>query len=89
MIGTLTLTGMGLDSSTLHIAYLASIMGVDIGALITPMGTLTCLLWMFLLKKNGIRISWTDILKVTIIVIPIGLLVSLLSLYVWVEWLFF
>jgi len=88
MIGTLTLTGMGLDVPTLHIAYLASIMGADIGSLITPMGTLACLLWMFLLKRNGIIISWAKCLKVTIIVIPIGLLISLLSLYVWLEWLF-
>lgn len=89
MIGTLTLTGMSLDISTLHIAYLASIMGADIGSLITPMGTLASLIWMFILKKNGIRISWAKSLKVTIMVIPIGLLVSLLSLYFWVEWLFF
>ena len=89
MIGTLTLTGMGLDIPTLHIAYLATIMGADIGSLITPMGTLASLIWMFILKKNGIRISWAKSLKVTIMVIPIGLLVSLLSLYFWVEWLFF
>jgi arsenical pump membrane protein len=89
MIGTFTLTGMGLDIPTLHIAYLATIMGADIGSLITPMGTLACLIWMFLLEKNGIRVSWANILKVTIIIIPIGLLVSLLSLYFWVEWLFF
>jgi arsenical pump membrane protein len=89
MIGSLTLTGMQLDIPTLHIAYLAMIMGADIGSLITPMGTLASLLWMFILRKNGIRINWTQSLKVTIIVIPIGLLVSLFSLYLWVDWLFF
>ncbi|HBP64514.1 MAG TPA: arsenic transporter [Desulfosporosinus sp.] len=89
MIGTLTLIGMGLDMPTLHIAYLASIMGADIGSLITPMGTLATLIWMFLLKKNGIKIGWANCLKVTLVVIPIGLLVSLFSLYFWLEWLFF
>ncbi|KGP75157.1 arsenic transporter [Desulfosporosinus sp. Tol-M] len=89
MIGSLTLTGMQLDIPTLRIAYLAMIMGADIGSLITPMGTLASLLWMFILKKNGIRINWTQSLKVTIIVIPIGLLISLFSLYFWVDWLFF
>nr|WP_235838716.1 ArsB/NhaD family transporter [Desulfosporosinus metallidurans] len=89
MIGAFTLTGMGLDIQTLHIAYLANILGADIGSLITPMGTLASLIWMFQLKKNGIRISWADSLKVTIMVIPIGLIISLLSLYFWVEWLFF
>jgi len=89
MIGTFTLTGMELDTPTLHIAYLANILGADIGSLITPMGTLASLIWMFLLRKNGISIRWADILKVTVVVIPIGLLISLLSLYFWVEWLFF
>jgi arsenical pump membrane protein len=89
MIGTFTLTGMGLDLPTLHIAYLANIIGSDIGSLIIPMGTLASLIWMFLLNKNGIRISWIDCMKVTLKVIPIGLLVSLLSLYAWVEWLFY
>ncbi len=89
MIGTFTLTGMGLDLPTLQIAYLANIIGADIGSLITPMGTLATLIWMFLLRKNGIRVSWADCLKVTLRIIPVGLLISLLSLYIWVEWLFF
>ena len=89
MIATFILTGMGLDIPTLRIAYLANILGADIGSLITPMGTLASLIWMFLLRENGIRVSWADSLKVTIMVIPIGLLISLLSLYFWVEWLFF
>jgi arsenical pump membrane protein len=89
MIGTFTLTAMNLDIHTLQIAYLANIIGADVGSLIIPMGTLASLIWMFLLRKNGIKISWLDCLKVTIKVIPIGLIVSLLSLYIWVEWLFF
>lgn len=87
MIGTFTLTGMGLDITTLHIAYLANIMGSDIGSLIVPMGTLASLIWMFLLRKNDIRITWTECMKVTIKVIPIGLLLSLLTLYFWAAWL--
>lgn len=89
MIGTFTLTEMGLNTSTLQIAYLASIIGSDIGALLTPIGTLASLIWMFLLRENHIRVSWADYLKVTIMVIPIGLIISLLSLYVWVDSLFF
>ncbi|HHV64483.1 MAG TPA: arsenic transporter [Peptococcaceae bacterium] len=89
MIGTFTLTEMGLNTSTLQIAYLASIIGSDIGALLTPIGTLASLIWMFLLRENNIRVRWVDYLKVTIMVIPIGLFISLLSLYVWVDALFF
>lgn len=75
--------------ATLQIAYLANIIGSDIGSLITPMGTLASLIWMFLLRKNGIAMSWRAYIKVTIRIIPIVLLVSLLSLYFWVDWLFF
>lgn len=87
MIGTLSLTEMGLDPHTLHIAYLANIIGSDIGALITPMGTLASLIWIFILRQHKIHITWRQYLKVTVRVIPIGLISSLLSLYLWSEWL--
>ncbi|NQD66710.1 arsenic transporter [Bacillus haikouensis] len=85
MIGTLSITEMGLDPHILQIAYLANVIGSDIGALLTPVGTLATLIWMYILKSNGIKISWARYIKVTIVVIPIGLIVSLLSLYLWVE----
>ncbi|MGI6711507.1 MAG: arsenic transporter [Bacillota bacterium] len=87
MIGTLSLTQMGLDPQTLHIAYLANIIGSDIGSLITPMGTLASLIWIFILRQHKIPITWGQYLKVTIRIIPIGLTTSLLSLFLWSEWL--
>jgi arsenical pump membrane protein len=89
MIGTLSFVEMGLNTPTLQLAYLASIIGSDIGALISPMGTLATLIWMFILRKNKINITWGQYFKVTILVIPIGLIITLLALYVWTEWLFF
>lgn len=88
MLGTLTLTDMGIDINILQIAYLANVIGSDIGALLTPVGTLATLIWMFIIRQHGIKFSWGQYIKVTIMVIPIGLLVSLLCLYVWIEWLF-
>lgn len=85
MLGTLSLTDMGLDTYTLKVAYLANIIGSDIGSLIMPMGTLATLIWMFILKKHKIPITWRQYLSVTIVVIPISLLVSLLSLYLWTK----
>lgn len=89
MIGTFALTSMGLDTATMQIAYLANIIGSDLGSLLTPMGTLATLIWMYLLRTNGIPMSWKDYMRVTIMVIPIATIVSLLSLYFWTEWLFF
>jgi arsenical pump membrane protein len=88
MIGTLSITEMGLDPHILQIAYLANVLGSDIGALLTPVGTLATMIWMFILKTHGIKISWSQYLRVTIIVVPIGLLIGLYSLYLWIEWLF-
>lgn len=83
MVGTLALTQMNLDLSTIQISYLANIIGSDIGSLISPMGTLATLIWMFLLRTSGIPFTWKQYLRVSIFVIPPGLLISLLFLYLW------
>jgi len=88
MIGTLTLIDMNIDLNTLQISYLAAVIGSDIGALLTPIGTLATLIWMFTIRKHGIPFTWSQYVKVTLLVVPIGLIVSLLCLYFWFEWLF-
>ncbi|WP_405131514.1 arsenic transporter [Paenibacillus sp. FSL H8-0317] len=88
MIGTFAVTDLPLSESQLHLAYLANILGSDIGALLTPIGTLATLIWMYILKTHQIRISWKQYMKVTFIVIPISLIVSLISLYIWTSILY-
>ncbi|MDQ6598335.1 arsenic transporter [Bacillus salipaludis] len=83
MVATLTLTEMGLDPLLLKSVYLSNIIGSDIGSLILPIGTLATLIWMHILKKNHIPISWKDYMKVTIIVIPLTMIFTLISLYLW------
>jgi Na+/H+ antiporter NhaD and related arsenite permeases len=87
MIGTMALTDMGLDERTLQIAYLANIIGSDVGALLTPLGTLAALIWMFILKQHGIRVTWGAYIRTALLVIPAGLFVSLGALYLWTLWL--
>lgn len=84
MLATTIITNMGLELQYVQVTYLAIIMGSDIGSLILPSGTLASLIWMFILRQNNISITWNQYIKVTLLVIPIGLLVSLLSLYWWV-----
>ncbi|REE69493.1 arsenite efflux membrane protein ArsB [Paenibacillus taihuensis] len=88
MIGTLTLTSMHLDPLTLKIAYLANVIGSDIGSLLLPIGTLASLIWLHILRKNKVKLKWTDYTKVTILVIPPTVLFTLVVLYYWVSWLF-
>ncbi|TWI59116.1 arsenic transporter [Halalkalibacter nanhaiisediminis] len=84
MLGVLMITEMGLDIQTLQFSYIAIIIGSDIGALLTPLGTLATLLWMYVLKRENIHVTWVQYLKVAIFVIPLTLFVTLLSLYLWV-----
>ncbi|MEH7343032.1 arsenic transporter [Bacillus sp. JJ1532] len=88
MIGTITLTEMGLDAITLKTIYLANIIGSDMGSLLLPIGTLASLIWMHILRKYKIKIKWKDYLSVSILVIPISTIVTLFLLYYWVQMVF-
>ncbi|MFJ7825163.1 arsenic transporter [Psychrobacillus sp. NPDC096623] len=88
MIGTITLTEMGLDPITLKTIYLANIIGSDMGSLLLPIGTLASLIWMDILRKNKIKITWKDYLSITLKVIPITTIVTLTLLYIWVQLVF-
>ncbi|WP_129689396.1 arsenic transporter [Gottfriedia acidiceleris] len=88
MIGTISLTEMGLDPVTLKAIYLANIIGSDIGSLLLPIGTLASLIWMHILKENKIKVKWKDYLSVTIIVIPLTTIITLVLLFYWIQ-LFF
>lgn len=84
LIGTLTLSEMNLDASTLKTMYLASIIGSDIGSLLLPIGTLASLIWMNILRQNKIKVKWKDYLQVSLIAIPATVIISLFLLYAWI-----
>lgn len=88
LIGTLTLTNMNLDPVTLKIAYLASVIGSDVGSLILPIGTLASLIWLHILKQYGVKIHWKDYVSVTLLAIPPTVLFTLIFLKYWVNWIF-
>ncbi|TJY39682.1 arsenic transporter [Cohnella pontilimi] len=88
MVGTLTLTDMDLSPITLKISYLASVIGSDVGSLLLPIGTLATLMWMHIVKKGHVHITWGEYLKVTFRVIPISACFTLVILAYWVEWIF-
>ena len=88
MISTLALTDMGLDPIIMKTVYLANIIGSDIGSLILPIGTLATLIWMHILKRNKIKITWVEYMKITIIVIPPTLIFTLICLYLWLHLVF-
>lgn len=89
MIGTLSLTQMGLDPIIMKTIYLANIIGSDIGSLLLPTGTLATLIWMHILRQNHVRITWKEYIKVTFKTIPITVFFTLTILYFWIDWVFY
>ena len=59
MVGTITLTEMGLDPITLKTIYLANIIGSDMGSLLLPIGTLASLIWLHILRANKIKVKYS------------------------------
>ncbi|MDT8718605.1 arsenic transporter [Clostridium sp. 19966] len=88
MIGTITLSNMGLDPITLKTIYLSNIVGSDIGSLLLPIGTLASLMWIFILEKNDIKVPWREYVNATIVVIPATVIFTLTLLYYWVHLVF-
>ena len=58
------------------------------GSLLLPIGTLASLIWMHILRRNKIAVSWKDYLSVSLIVIPLTTIVTLTLLYFWVQLVF-